>query len=59
MEVMISPSYEETVREVTYGYTVWHSDQNAKNGTPRLVLRFPDQMKRERVKFILEALDLF
>ena len=44
-------------RNATLTYNFW--DEEKKPGKATLVIRYPDDLKRERVKFTLEALDLF
>ena len=48
---------DQTVREMTLQYDVW-SDE-ASEVSPQLVIRRPKDLKRQKVPFVLEAIDLF
>ena len=47
------------VRSVSVGYNVFIHDEGPATGPLTLIVRYPDDMRRERVKFSLEGLDLF
>lgn len=53
-------SGEQCIRNVTLEYRPWAFDEmSPARIKPRLVIRFPDDLQRHRVKFKLEAMDLF
>ena len=48
-----------TVRTLTLSYYGYDSRGQMSGAPPSLLVRFPEEIKRERVKFTLKALDLF
>jgi hypothetical protein len=53
----VRPEEEHTVRKLGISYYSYGSEE--QDGPAALVVRYPDDLKRERVEFLLEAIDLF
>jgi hypothetical protein len=50
---------ELTTRTLKLSYHVWTEEGEPNMAQASLVVRYPDEIRRERVKFTLEGLDLF
>ena len=50
---------DQTTRSLTVAYHAYRSPGTVPVGTMSLIARYPGELRRERVKFVLEELDLF